>query len=103
MTDHLRKSSNTPLQTQRPRSWGSLLYLVSFAAGGAVVILYTPFARLLGFESFEAHHGAYSLDFNIYIAICILGKSLYFYLFRRARSAAELAAVKDALRHGRLK
>ncbi len=100
MTDTRRKLSDSPPRWQQ-RSWGSWGSWVEFGAllaGNTLVILYTPFAYVFGSESFEARHG-----YAIYIVSWIVGKSLYLYVFRRKESAAELAAAKDAVRHGRAK
>ena len=43
------------------------------------------------------------LDSQIYIAACVVGKLIYLHFFRREQQAAERAAFKDALRHGRVK
>jgi len=42
-----------------------------------LVIVYTPFARVFGFESFEARHGSYHLDLGIYLVIWLIVKMLY--------------------------
>lgn len=75
----------------------------SAGKGSLLVLRYTPFARVFGFESFEARHGGYMLDFYIYIAACLVGKSVYLCFFRREQQATERAAFRDALRHGRVK
>lgn len=72
-------------------------------AGNLLVLRYAPFAHVFGFEAFEARHGGYMLDVSVYNAVWIVGQSIYLYLFRRKQMAAESAAFRDDLRHGRVK
>jgi len=72
-------------------------------AGFLFFLFYRPFAHLPGFQSFEERHGGYNFDVGAFFVIWIIGKSLYLYFFRRGRGAAERAALRDALRHGRVK
>jgi hypothetical protein len=67
------------------------------------VTLDTPLARWFDFESFEARHGGYRLEFGIWLACWTLGKTLYLYFFRRTQIAAEKAAFRSALAQGRVK
>jgi len=67
------------------------------------VIFYTPFARLFGFESFEARHGGYMFDLGIYFVIWIVVETLYLTLFRRKQTAMELAETREAIASGRIK
>ena len=86
-----------------PHRWSRWIETALLITGLLLVLHYTPFARLFGFESFEARHGSYMLDSQIYIAAWVVGKSIYLYFFRREQQAAERAALKDALRHARVK
>lgn len=98
-----RRRSDTPFSLRLPHSWGRWIQTAMLGTGTVVVIFYTPFARVFGFESFEARHGGSMLDFSIYMALWIVGKSIYLHLFGRGRIAAEMAAFKDELRHGHVK
>jgi hypothetical protein len=58
MTDHLRKRSDASLQWRGSRSWGKWVYAALLCVGGALVIFYTPFARMLGFERLDRQAGS---------------------------------------------
>jgi len=68
-----------------------------------LVIVCTPFARLFGFESFEARHGGLMLEVVIYSVICIVVETLYLSLFRRKQMGLELAETREAIASGRIK
>jgi hypothetical protein len=103
MGDNRGKRSNRPLPGRHSSSWGRWVELALTLTGALLVLRYTPFAHVPGSASFEARHGGYMFDFYVYMAVWVVGKSIYLYCFRRKQQAAELAAVKDALRHGRVK
>jgi hypothetical protein len=92
-----------PFSIKSPPSWSRWIETALLVIGQLFVLRYTPFARVFGFESFEARHGSYMLDSLIYMAAWVVGKSIYSYFFRREQQATELAAFKDALRYGRVK
>lgn len=92
-----------PFPLRHPHKWGPWAETSLLVTGALIVLRYTPFARLFGFESFEARHGGYMLDFYVYMAASLVGKSIYLYFFCRRQGAAKLGSFKDALRHGRVK
>jgi len=57
---------------------------------------FKPFSYLFGF------HGQWA-EISILFAVLIVSKAIYLWGFRRSEQLAELAAVKDDLRQGRLK
>lgn len=98
-----RRRSDMPFSLKPPRRWSRGIATALQVIGLLLVLRYTPFARVFGFESFEARHGRYMLDSQIYIAAWVVGRLIYLYFFRREQQAAERAVFKDALRHGRVK
>lgn len=92
-----------PFSRRRPHRWSRWVETALLGIGTLLVLRYTPFARVFGFESFEARHGGYIFEFSIYMAAWVVGKSIYLYFFRREQQATERAAFRDALRHGRVK
>lgn len=103
MANERRIRGVTPLRKQQPPRGGRWVGFALLLTGCALIPFYMPFARLFGFESFEARHGGGLFDFGIFIVLWSIGKALYLYVFRRRESAAELAAAKDAVAHGRMK
>ena len=98
-----RRHGDMRFSLRRPHGWGRWTETAVLLLGTLLVLRYAPFAHVFGFESFEARHGGYMLDFYVYMTVWVIGKSIYLYFFSRKQGAAELAAVKNALRHGRLK
>lgn len=104
MKDGRRERSDAPLEwRRRRRGRGEWLEFVLFLTGCMLVIYYSPLAHLSAFRAFEERHGGSIVDDTVFAAIWIVGKLLYLSLFRRGRGAAERAALRDAVRHGRLK
>jgi hypothetical protein len=67
-----------------------------------LVMYFKPFAYLFGLQAFERRHGHWA-EISILLAVLIVSKAIYLWGFRRSEQLAELAAVKDDLRQGRLK
>src|SRR5262245_18607793 len=64
-------------------------------------VWYRPLARI-GFADFDARHGTWA---NIDAVGLLLGlaKTVYRHFFRREQTRAEMAALRDDIRSGRLK
>ena len=73
-----------------------------FFTAACLVVYFKPFAYLFGLQAFERRHGE-SAEILILIAVLIVSKAIYLWGFRRPEQLAELAALKDDLRQGRLK
>jgi hypothetical protein len=105
MTDG-RQGRGKSFSWRRRRSLGEWIELALLLAGFLFFLYYRPFAHMPGFQSFEERHGGYKFDADAYFVIWstwIICKSLYLHFFRRGQGAAERAALRDALRHGRVK
>jgi len=72
-------------------------------AGCLLVIFYRPLAHVSAFRAFEERHGGYLLDDFVFVAISSVGQFLYMHFFRRGEWAADQAALRGALRQGRVK
>jgi hypothetical protein len=96
------EQKNTPGRTW-PRLKSSLsVELVALAVAIWLVTLYTPFARVFGFEGFEQRHGVLPEIVIICVAFAVV-KWLYGFLFRREQQRAERAALREAIVQGRMK
>lgn len=100
-----RQERGKSVSWRRRHSLGEWLELAVLLAGSLFFLFYRPFAHLPGLRSFEERHGGYNFDAEVYFVIWgawIVCKSLYRHFFRRGQGAAERAALRDALRHGRV-
>jgi hypothetical protein len=84
------------------RGWSRWANTAGTAVAIWLVMYFKPFAYLFGLQAFERRHGHWA-EISILLAVLIVSKAIYLWGFRRSEQLAELAAVKDDLRQGRLK
>jgi hypothetical protein len=99
MATQLKQPDGGRSPRSRRRSW---TYTATTIAALLLVTYFKPFAYLLGLQAFERRHGDWP-EILILCAVLIVSEAIYLWGFRRPEQLAELAAVKEDLRKGRLK
>jgi hypothetical protein len=102
MEQKLKRLDGGQPPRDRRRGWMRWADLAVVLTASLLVTYFKPFAYLFGLQAFERRHGD-RVELWILFAVLIVSKAIYLWGFRRSEQLAELAAVKEDVRQGRLK